>query len=263
LSIDKETKHETQGGSVSSKYFFFLIITISNFSIQASNDSELQKRKPYDISLPHLTYLTDSESGSFEVFVAYEGSRDGWGIGTGNDRYVKDSKKMRLDHTYRELPSQAMFISNFEASVLADVCKMLSEVLVDFEKDLKSKRWDKCLFLDAYFPNFLKRFHYLLSAALASEDVLPPVTKINDTLFDCSENSVKSDRRINVWKSDSSKCMKLRIATKEFTYLLNKWRSDVLLNTERDPWENKTEELFSVYELFVQLYFNLPQQRKT
>lgn len=259
----KKTEHETQDGSVSRKYLFFLIIIFPMFSIQASNDFELQKRKPYDISLPYLTYLTDSESGSFEVFVAHEGSREGWGIGTGNDRYVKDSKKMRLDHTYRELPSQAIFISNFEASVLADVCKMLSEVLVDFEKDLKSKRWDKCLFLDAYFPNFLKRFHYLLSAALASDDALPAVTKVNDTLFDCSENSIKSDRRINVWKSDSSKYIKLRIVTKEFTYLLNKWRSDVLLNAQRDPWENKTEKLFSVYELFIQLYFNLPQQCKS
>jgi hypothetical protein len=232
-------------------------------AIQANDESQLQRRKPFYIPLPHLTYLSDSGGASFEVFVAYEGSRDGWGISTGNDRYVKDSRKMRLDHTYRELPSQAMFISNFEAGVIAEVCDRLSETLIIFEKELKGKRWDKCLFFDAYFPNFLKRFHYLVCAALASEEALPVVTRIDDTLFECSENSIKSDRRVDVWKTDSSKCMKLRIATKEFAFQLNKWRSGELLNAERDPWENKTGELFTVYELFVRLYFNLPQQHKS
>jgi hypothetical protein len=218
---------------------------------------ELQKRKAFAIPLPHLTYSTDSASASFEVFVAYEGSREGWGIATGNDRYVKDSRKIRMDHIYRELPSQVMFISNFEAGVLSDVCSRFSETLLILEKDLRTGHWDKCLFFDAYFPNFLKRFYYLYCAAQANVDALPVVARISDTLYECSEKSLKSDKRVAVWKNDSAHCMKLRIASKELSYQLLLWKKNVLLNPERDLWDNKTSELTTVYELFVNLYFNL------
>jgi hypothetical protein len=228
---------------------------------QADENNQLQKRKPFNIPLPHMTYMYDSAKTSFEIFVAYEGSREGWGIGSGNDRYVKDTRKLRMDHTYRELPSQAMFISTFEAGVLADVCNRFSETLLMFEKDLKSKRWEKCLFLDAYLPNFLRRFSILMCAGLANRDALPLVTRIDDTLFECSEKSFKSDKRINIWRADSSHYMKLRIASKELAYQLNRWRTNVLLNTERDLWDNKSDDLISMYELFVRLYFNLPQKR--
>jgi hypothetical protein len=230
---------------------------------QADDNNQLQKRKPFNIPLPHLTYMYDSAKTSFEIFVAYEGSREGWGVGSGNDRYVKDSRKLRMDHTYRELPSQAMFISAFEAGVLADVCNRFAETLLLFEKDLKSKRWEKCLFLDAYFPNFLRRFNILMCAALANREALPSVTRINDTLFECSEKSFKSDKRINVWKADSSHYIKLRIASKELAFQLNKWRTNILLNPERDLWDNKSDDLITVYELFVRLYFNLPQKRSS
>ncbi|HEX2955966.1 MAG TPA: hypothetical protein VHO70_04015 [Chitinispirillaceae bacterium] len=243
------------------KLLLFFILLLEIQVTFASNDEQLQKRKPFDIPLPHMTYLTDSVTSSFEIFVAFNESREGWGISTGSDRYVKDTRKVRMDHTYRELPSQVTFISNFEAGVLAEVCGRFAETLLMLERDLKSKHWDKCLFMDAYLPNFLKRFHYLICAAQSSLDALPKVTRINDTLFECSENSLQSDRRIELWQSDSGHCVKLRIAAKEFAYQLNKWKKDVLLNPERDLWDNKTDDLFSVYELFIRLYFNLPQKK--
>ncbi len=238
---------------------FVLLLEIQ--TALASDDQQLQRRRAFDIPLPQMTYHTDSSSNSFEIFVVFDGSREGWGISTGNDRYVKDTRKIRMDHTYRELPSQVTFISNFEAGVLAEVCGRFATTLLMLEKDLKSKHWDKCLFLDAYLPNFLKRFHYLICAAEASPDALPKVTRINDTLFECSENSLKSDRRIQQWQSDTSHTVKLRIASKEFAYQLNKWKNNVLLSQERDLWDNKTDGLFTVYELFVRLYFNLPQKK--
>lgn len=241
-----------------------LLVFVLLFEIQiplAGEYQQLQRRKPFDIPLPQMTYLTDSATSSFEIFVVFDGAREGWGISTGSDRYVKDTRKVRMDHTYRELPSQVTFISNFEAGVLAKVSERLAQTLILLEKDLKSKRWDKCLFLDAYLPNFLKRYHYLICAAEASPDALPRVTRINDTLFDCSENSLKSDQRIQIWRSDTSHCVKLRIASKELAYQLNKWKNNVLMNPDRDLWDNKTEDLFTVYELFVRLYFNLPQKK--
>jgi hypothetical protein len=102
-----------------------------------------------------------------------------------------------------------------------------------------------------------------MCAALANREALPSVTRINDTLFECSEKSFKSDKRINVWKADSSHYIKLRIASKELAFQLNKWRTNILLNPERDLWDNKSDDLITVYELFVRLYFNLPQKRSS
>jgi hypothetical protein len=243
------------------KLLFVFILLLEIGTTFASDDQQLQKRRPFDIPLPQMTYQTGSGINSFEIFIVFDGSREGWGIGTGNDRYVKDTRKIRMDHTYRELPSQVTFISNFEAGVLSEVCDRFAETLLMLEKDLKSKHWDKCLFMDAYLPNFLKRFHYLICAAEASLDALPKVTRINDTLFECSENSLKSDLRIQQWRADTNHCVKLRIASKEFAYQLHKWKSNVLMNPERDLWDNETDDLFAVYELFVRLYFNLPQKK--
>ena len=116
-------------------------------------------------------------------------------------------------------------------------------------------------FLIRIFRNFLKRFYYLYRAALGGAAVLPAVCQINDTLFESSENSLKSDQRVNTWSSDANKVLKLRIASKELAHQLEVWRSDVLLNAERDPWDNETGELVNVYELFVRLYFNLPPRK--
>jgi hypothetical protein len=218
------------------------------------------KRKPFSLVLPHMSYSYDHLTKNIEIFVAYEGSQEGWGIASGSDRYVKDTKKIRMDNIYRELPSQTAFISTFEAGVIAEVCNRMAETVLIFEKDLKQEHWDRCLFLDAYFPNFMKRFYYLYCAACASFEVLPQVTKIEDTLFEVSEKSLKSDRRVAAWRSDTSHAVKLRIAAKELAFQLQAWRKDVLLSPERDFWDNKDHKLVEVYELFVRLYFNLPQK---
>jgi hypothetical protein len=220
---------------------------------------ELRKRRRFAIPLPLLTVLFDSDNKFVEAFVTYNNTSEGWAIGMEDDRYVKDTRRERVDHFYREKKTSAHYVTPFEAKVMEKVCKRFEETLVVYEKDLKHHRWDRLLYLDGYLPSFFRGFFYLYCGAHNSFSALPKVTRIADSLYDESILSRKSDMRITVWEDNPEHVVKLRIAAKELEFQLKQWRMRVLAIPEMDIMrQDKTKKLREAYELFIRLYFNLP-----
>jgi hypothetical protein len=236
------------------------IVFFCTFSILliCRTEAAVEKRQPFQVPLAILTPAFSSDGKFEEVFVTFEGRHEGWAVSLADDRYVKDTKRIRIDHTYRETPTQYYLISPFEAEVMNRVCLSWEATLKAFERQLKNDELGKSLYLDAYFPPFLKGFYYLFCSSKCSFSALPQVTNINDSLFDNSFNSEKSDKRITIWRSNHEHIIKLRIAAKELDYQIDKWRKTDLDNPSRDAWEDHSKEFISSLELFVRLYFNLP-----
>lgn len=233
-----------------------IFITIFFLSIGAY--SALEKRKKFTVPLAFLTTAFDANGKLQEVFVTFDSPHEGWAISPFEDRYVKDTRRLRLDHTFKELPTQAYQISPFEADVLNKVCESFENTLSIFEHDLRTEHWDRCLYLDAYFPEFFHGFYYLYSASKNSFSVLPNVAKINDSLFENSFHSMKSDLRISYWRNNPDHILKLRITSKELIYQIHQWRKKDLINPQRDAWEDNSKYFLETYVLFIKLYFNLP-----
>lgn len=223
--------------------------------------AQTEKRKAYSVPLPFIT-ASFRDGMIDEVFVSFKDSDEGWAIAPGNDRYVKDNRKVRLDHIYRESVLQTRLLSNFEASLLNKVCESFSETLKIFEKDLNNSRWDRLLYLDYWMPVFIKNFYYLFSVARNSDDLLPEVICVADSLFDTSPNSSKSDKRVLFWREHSEHILKLRITTKELIYQIEMWQQKELANSQRDILTDHSERFIQSLELFTRLYFNLPASGK-
>lgn len=239
-----------------SLFFQVVIITIiCNFYVEA------EKRKPFSIPLPLIT-ASFRDSLIEEVFVSFGDSHEGWAIAPGNDRYVKDDRKIRLDHTYLESVTQTRLLSNFEASLLNRVCESFSETLEIFERDLNSSRWGRCLYLDYWMPVFIRNFYYLFSVARNSNDLLPQVICVADSLYDTSPNSTISDMRIDYWRKNPDHVLKLRITVKELIFQIRLWQQKELANPNRDVLADHSKEFIRTLELFTRLYFNLPSSGK-
>ncbi len=233
-------------------FFTIVIITIIfNFCVQA------EKRKEFSVPLPLIT-ASFRDGLIEEVFVSFEDSNEGWAIAPGNDRYVKDDRKIRLDHTYRESVTQTRLLSNFEASLLSRVCESFSKTLKIFEKDLNSSRWGRCLYLDYWMPVFIRNFYFLFSVARNSDNLLPEVICVADSLYDTSPNSTISDMRIDYWRKNPDHVLKLRIAAKELIFQIKAWQQKELANPQRDVLADHSKEFIQALELFTRLYFNLP-----
>ncbi len=233
------------------RFFRVLIITIiCNFYTEA------EKRKEFSIPLPLIT-ASFRDSVTEEVFVSFGESHEIWVVAPGNDRYVKDDRKIRLDHTYLESVTQTKLLSNFEASLLNRVCKSFSETLEIFERDLNSSRWGRCLYLDYWMPVFIRNFYYLFSVARNSNDLLPKVICVADSLYDTSPNSTKSDIRIDYWRNNPDHVLKLRITVKELIFQIKLWQQKELANPNRDVLQDHSKEFIQTLELFTRLYFNL------
>lgn len=241
------------------KTVFFLVVFITiicNFIVKA------EKPRAFSIPLPLIT-TSFRDSLVEEVFVSFGDSHEGWAIAPGNDRYVKDDRKIRLDHTYRESVTQTRLLSSFEASLLNRVCESFSETLEIFEKDLNSSRWGRCLYLDYWMPVFIRNFYYLFSVARNSNDLLPKVICVADSLYDTSPNSSISDMRIDFWRENPEHVLKLRIAIKELIYQIKLWQQKELANPQRDVLSDHSKGFIQALELFTRLYFNLPASDKS
>lgn len=234
-----------------------LFLGIVVFTADAA-DTKLMKRKSFKVPLPLVTTLFDEHNKFVEAFVTYNSGGEGWAIGMVDDRYVKDTRKERVDHFYRELVTASYYLSPFEAKVLEKVCKRFEETLLLYEKLLKQKRWDKLVYLDSQLSSFLRGFFYLYCGAHNSFSALPKVTRIADTLYDESFRSEKSDRRISIWMDNPDHIVKLRIAAKELAFQLKQWRLRVLTIPEMDPRQDKSKKFREAHELFIRLYYNLP-----
>ena len=233
-------------------------IYICIFSITAVfAKQQLEKPKSFTVPLAIITTTFDGQKKLAEAFVTYEGFHEGWALSITDDRYVKDTRRERVDHIYREIPSQSPYLSPFEAKTIDEVCGSFIETLNIFERDLKNKRWGRTRYLDLYFPSFFKGLYYLIGAARASYATLPPISCVADSLIDTSFSSEKSQLRITYWAAHEEHVIRLRIAAKELQYQIALWRKNELSNPEREIWNDLSEPSMNSYKFFLELYFNL------
>jgi hypothetical protein len=216
------------------------------------------KPHPFSIPLPLVTVLFDEKDEFVEAFVTFGHTSEGWAIGPVDDRYVKDTRRERVDHTYRERINSAYRISTFEASVLDRVGKKFEETLMHYERYLKGGRWGRLLYLDFYFPSFFRSFFYLYCGAHNSMSALPKVTRVADSLYEEPPESSLSEQRIATWRANPEQVMKLRIGAKELAFQMKNWRQKAIRSTEIDFRQDKSKAFRESYELFIRLYFNLP-----
>ncbi len=220
------------------------------------------KRTSYGIPLAKLSVSFNDQTHQFEkVKVSFGSSDDDESyyalIAPITDFEVKITKDGRQKIVHDEVPDKAFMISAFEADIINRVCKTFVPTLETFERDLQHERWDRLLYLDSFFPRFLKGFYYLYCAARNSPYALPRSICIPDSLYDISLTSPKSDERIRMWQTQSNQIIKLRIISKELSYQIKEWQKLELDNPNRNleiSYGKKFEEAFT---LFVKLYFNL------
>lgn len=235
------------------------ILSILGFSTLLYGDSfTVAKRTPFDVPLVRLTLGEDKESRNFKtVRVEIDKNDENALITRLNDLYTKSSGSELKKVIYAEPPEVAMFASQFESEQLNRVIGSLNETLRALDQLLQKKQWDKCLYLDAYFPKFLQNFYYLHIATFNTLDALPTKARVVDTLFDISLQSPKSDRRITEWQQ-GDRSIRLRIASKELDFQFQKWLEQELNNKKKKKQTNSlTNAVQNVYTLFIHLYFNL------
>jgi hypothetical protein len=242
-------------GLVFKHLFTIILLAVASISLIYSQ----AKRSPYAIPLAKLSVCIDENTGRFEsVRVVFGNSEDeSFYISPQTDTEIKITKDGRRKYLHGELPDKAFIISDFEAEVINKVCKTLIATLDIFEKDLQHERWDKILYLDSFFPKFLKAFYYLYCAARNSPYALPKSICIPDSLYDISLTSPKSEERIKQWQKEPNHILKLRIVSKELIYQIKEWQKKEIDNSNRNKEISYGKKFEEAFTLFMKVYFNL------
>jgi hypothetical protein len=239
------------------KVTFALVIAVSLTNAQVPG-----KRSSFSVPLANLSVSFNENTHVFEKVRVSFGSSDNDDnyyclIAPGADFEIKVSKEGRQKFVHGEAPDKAYMMSDFEAEVIYKVSKTFVQTLEIFERDMQHEKWERLLYLDSYFPRFLKGFYYLYCAARNSPYALPKGICIADSMYDVSLTSPKSDERINAWKKSPDDIIKLRIISKELVYQIKDWQDKELDNSKRNveiSYGKKFEEAFT---LFMKIYFNL------
>jgi hypothetical protein len=223
---------------------------------------EIGKRSSFSLPFARLSVSFSERTHVFEkVRVSFDSDNDPaeeyYSIEPINDYEIKETRDGRQKSMHLEQPDKAFIISDFEAKILNKVCKSFIATLEIFEKDVHKGHWDRCLYLDSYFPRFLKGFYYLYCAARNSPYAMPKSACIPDSLYDVSLNSPKSDRRVKMWNSKPDHIIKLRIIAKELMYQLKEWQKKELDNPSRNVEVPAGKKVEQAYTLFVKIYFDL------
>lgn len=231
---------------------FAVIIAVSLTHAQA-------KRSSFGIPLASLSVSFNENNRVFEKVKVSFGDDDNYYclIAPGADFEIKVTREGRQKYVLSEAPDKAYMMSDFEAGVINKVSKTFVQTLEILERDLQHEKWERLLYLDAYFPRFLKGYYYLYCAARNSPYALPKGICIPDSLYDVSLTSLKSDARITAWRQSSDHLIKLRIISKELAYQIKEWQNKELDNPRRNreiSYGKKFEEAFT---LFMKIYFNL------
>jgi hypothetical protein len=227
-----------------------------------SGAEEIGKRSSFSIPLARLSVSFAERTHVFEkVRVSFDTDNDPSGefysIEPITDYEIKETSDGRQKSVHLEQADKAYIISDFEAEILFKVCKTFIATLEIFEKDVHKEHWDRILYLDSYFPRFLKGFYYLYCAARNSPYAMPKSASIPDSLYDISLTSPKSDKRVKSWISKPDHLIKLRIIAKELIFQLKEWQKKELDNPSRNvevPAGKKVEQAFT---LFAKIYFEL------
>jgi hypothetical protein len=224
----------------------------------------LQPRQEFTIPLLKISIGQDDQSQQYTRVKIYQSNERDQSIITAlDDTYIKSSNKGSEKSIYRETADRAYQISTFEAQELNKVCKGFTEILDIFERDLKDGRFDRCRYLDAFLPRFLKAFYVLMALAESRDDQVKIDRLITDDEFDVSLNSAKTDSRIEKWQSVPDYLMKLRITTKELLFQLRTWQKKELSAPDRNPERSRSDEVLQTLELFINVYFNNAAELKT
>ncbi len=214
------------------------------------------ERKSYNIPLANLSVSSD-DAGHFEkVKISYGRDRNYAAIGRYDDMYVIYRRNGRERHKHRESFELAFRISEFEAEHLEEVSESFVDALKQFEKNLQKQRWGKCAYFDAFFPRFLKGFYFLYCAARNNPKALPRIAYLPDSLWESSLSSPLTDQRIHIWRTRDDYLVRLRIATKELIYQLEKWNKKELRNKKRNPDVSYGKDLEEAYAIFIKMYFH-------
>lgn len=220
-------------------------------------------RDPFEIQLANLSVAINEESGECErVRITYHDSKDQIIITATDDIFLKFARNGTEKTIYREDINYSFKISNFELKHLKLVSKSLLETLEVFEKDLQNNRWGRCLYLDSYFPRFLKGYYHLFCLSMNTTDVLPESVNVADSLYDVSLNSDKSDLRLYKWKSTNDYIVKLRIATKELIHQIGLWQQEISKKEKNYSEITVSREFARSLGLFANIYFNDSLQQK-
>lgn len=217
------------------------------------------KRSSFSVPLANLSVSFNDQTHVFEKVKVSFGDDDSYQalIAPGVDSEIKISRDGRQKFIHPEAPDKAYMLSDFECDVLNRVCKTFVQTLDILEHDLQHERWERLLYLDAFFPRFLKGFYYLYCASRNSPYALPKGICLPDSMYDISLSSLKSDHRINQWRTQPNNIIKLRIISKELIYQIKDWQDKEIDNSKRNSeisYGRKFEEAFT---LFMKVYFDL------
>ena len=210
-------------------------------------------REPFKVPLAKINISFDNARKKYnQVKIYFDESGNYTVIAPGDDMMVKKNGEATV---YKELPQVTYLLSDFEAKTINQVCRTLVATLEEYEVILKNKNWARALYLDAYFPRFLRSIHTLMCAAKDSPEALPQSALVRDEDYDVSLNSPKSDARIKMWQTDKDRIMKLRISTQELIVQTKKWQDSELTNAKRNPELSYSGEFDRAFTSFVRNYF--------
>ena len=213
----------------------------------------LAPRTPFKVPLARINIAYDKERKKYnQVKIFLDDTESHSIIAPGDDSQVKRTGEATV---YRETPQTSYLLSDFEAKTINQVCRTLLLTLEEYENILKDKNWGKALYLDAFFPRFMRGFHVMICAAKDSPEALPRGGLVRDEDYDVSLNSPKSDARIKMWQTDKDRMMKLRISTQELIIQTKKWQKDELSNLKRNPELSYSDDFDRAFTSFVRNYF--------
>ena len=166
---------------------YLLAVCAVPLVVQGQEPASLGKRDSWRIPLADLSVSFNELDGSFEkIRVTFGEAPDQAQITNFGDVLVKISKEGRERHVYPETPDLAHVVSSFEADIAEKVCNTFTATLKAFEKDLQKENWARLLYLDAYFPRFLKGFFYFYCSVRNSPVALPKIALVPDSLYESS-----------------------------------------------------------------------------
>src|SRR5690554_2663918 len=240
--------------------FFKLIIIFFLFSFfnpaYPKSTKTLMPREPFKFNLAKISlYFPDKSQMPEYVRISFDNDKDYVIITPTDDSYVKNTRKGTERTTYRESFDKAYYMSDFEAKQINLVCKTFVSTLKEFENNIRNEKWERCLYLDSFFPRFLRGFYFLVCAAKNSLDVLSKECLVPEKAFDVSLKSPKSDIRINHWRKTDDYCVKLRIITNELIYQIEQWQKNELTKKNRNPEVSYLSKLDETLKMFINIYF--------
>ena len=209
-------------------------------------------RSPFKIPLAKIAVTFNNATNKYDQVRINFDDAEAYIIAPGDDML---SKKGGENTVYRELQQNSYQLSDFEAKTISRVCRTFISALEEYEAILKNESWGKALYFDSYFARFMRGFHVMMCAAKESPEALPRASLVPEEEYDNSENSPKSDARIEMWKTEKDRIMKLRIASKELVSQIKLWQKNELNDPKRDPEISASGNFERTFTAFVKNYF--------